>query len=191
MDSSFTIYRAGKGVNPSLQMEELQETPVKSTARMYICEVCGSDFIQKSHLTRHMRIHTTETFVCQLCSKPFSRRDKLNCHISRKHETIRDREHTYPCPECGKIFGRKFHLKRHKLLHKKTVNGQAVLDEMKCNAHLYQEQLELGKDVDNNLQEYDDIQEQSLSATHKQALEVYKQSPVQHANQNENVTLRL
>ena len=62
---------------------------------------------------------------------------------------------------------------------------------MKCNAHLYQEQLELGKDVDNNLQEYDDIQEQSLSPTHKQALEVYKQSRVQHANQNENVTLRL
>ena len=191
MDSSFTIYRAGNGVKPSLQMEELQETPVKSTGRMYICEVCGSDFIQKSHLTRHMRIHTKETFVCRLCSKPFSRRDKLNCHISRKHQTIGDRKHTYPCLECGKIFGRKFHLKRHKLMHKKTVNGQAVLDEMKCNAHLHKEQLELGKDVANNLQEYDDIPEQSLSATHKQALELYKQSRVQHANRYENVTLRL
>ena len=117
--------------------------------------------------------------------------DKINCHIGRKHQTIRDREHTYPCPECGKIFGRKFHLKRHKLLHKKTVNGQAVLDEMKCNAHLNKEQLELGKDVANNLQEYDDIPEQSLSATHIQALELYKQSRVQHANRYENVTLRL
>ena len=191
MDSSFTIYRAGKGVNPSLQMEELQETPVKSTGRMYICEVCGSDFIQKSHLTRHMRIHTKETFVCWLCSKPFSRRDKLNCHISRKHQTIRERKHTYPCLECGKIFGWKFHLKRHKLMHKKKVNGQAVLDEMKCNAHLYKEQVELGKDVANNLQEYDDIPEQSLSAKHKQALELYKQSRVQHAKRYENVTLRL
>ena len=66
-----------------------------------------------------------------------------------------------------------------------------MLDEMKCNVHLYKEQLELGKDVANNLQEYDDIPEQSHSATHKQALELYKQSRVQHANRYENVTLRL
>ena len=62
---------------------------------------------------------------------------------------------------------------------------------MKCNAHLYKEQLELGKDIANNLREYDDIPEQSLSATHKHALELYKQSRVQHANGYENVTLRL
>ena len=172
-------------------MEEFQEACVKSTAGMYICEVCGSDFIQKCHLTRHMRIHTEQTFVCQLCSKPFSRRDKLNCHISCKHQTIMNKEQTFPCPECGKLFGRKFHLKRHKLLHSKTVNGQAVLDEMKRNARLYKEQLELGKDVANNLQEYDDIPEQSLSATHKQALELYKQSRVQCPNRYESVTLRL
>ena len=89
-----------------------------------------------------------------------------------------NKEQTFPCPECGKLFGRKFHLKRHKLLHSKTVNGQAVLDEMKRNARLYKEQLELVKDVANYLQEYDDIPEQSLSATHKQALELYKQSRV-------------
>ena len=62
---------------------------------------------------------------------------------------------------------------------------------MKCNARLYKEELELGKDVANYLQEYDDIPEQSLSAIHKQALELYKQSRVQHANRYENVTLRL
>ena len=39
------IYRASKGANPSLQMEKLQEACAKSTARMYICEVCGSDWI--------------------------------------------------------------------------------------------------------------------------------------------------
>ena len=69
--------------------------------------------------------------------------------------------------------------------------GQSVLDGMKCNARLYREELELGKDVSNYLQEYDDIPEQSLSATHKQALELYEQIRVQHANRYENVTLRL
>ena len=62
---------------------------------------------------------------------------------------------------------------------------------MKCNARLYKEQLELGKDVANNLQEYDDIPEQSLSVTHKQALELYNQSCVQCPNRYESVTLRL
>ena len=45
---------------------------------------------------------------------------------------------------------------------------------MQCNARLYKEQLQLGKDVANNLQEYDDIPSLSLSTTHKQALELYK-----------------
>ena len=36
---------------------------------------------------------------------------------------------------------------------------------MKCNARLYKKQLEVGKDVANNLQEYDDIPERSLSDT--------------------------
>ena len=69
--------------------------------------------------------------------------------------------------------------------------GHPVLDGMKCNACLYKEELELGKDVSNYLQEYDDIPEQSLSVTHKQALELYKQIRVQHANRYENATLRL
>ena len=60
---------------------------------------------------------------------------------------------------------------------------------MQCR--LYQEQLKVGKDIANYLQEYDDIPEQSLSPTHKQALELYKQSRLQQPNWYENVTLRL
>ena len=65
------------------------------------------------------------------------------------------------------------------------------MDEMKSNARLYKEQVQLGKDVANNLQEYDAIPELSLSTTHKQALELYKQSRLQHPHHYENVTLRL
>ena len=159
----------------------------------FCCKECGLGFSQKCHLTRHMHIHAKETFVCDVCTKPFSRRGKLNCHIFHKHQTIVDKGHGYPCPQCRKIFSRKFNLARHKLLHtsiEKTNTGKAVLDEMKCNARLYKEQLQLGKDVANNLQEYDDIPELSLSTTHKQALELYKQSRLQHPHHYENVTLR-
>ena len=159
----------------------------------FCCKECGLGFSQKCHLTRHVHIHAKETFVCDVCSKPFSRRDKLSCHIVHKHQTIVDKGHGYPCPQCRKTFSRKFNLARHKLLHtsiEKTNTGKAVLDEMKCNARLYKEQLQLGKDVANNLQEYDDIPELSLSTTHKQALELYKQSRLQHPHHYENVTLR-
>ena len=74
------------------------------------------------------------------------------------------------------------------LMQKNT--RKAVLDEMQCNARLYKKQLQLGKEVANNLQEYDDIPSLSLSTTHKQALELYKQSRLHHPHHYENVTLR-
>ena len=43
----YYIYRVSKGVNPSRQMEELQEACVKSTARMYLCKVCDKSFTRK------------------------------------------------------------------------------------------------------------------------------------------------
>ena len=79
----------------------------------FCCKECGLGFSQKCHLTRHMHIHAKETFVCDVCTKPFSRRDKLSCHIVHKHQTIVDKGTGYPCPQCRKIFSRKFNLARH------------------------------------------------------------------------------
>ena len=42
----------------------------------YECEVCGSQFRQKGHLSRHMNIHMERVDVrCDVCGKEFHRMD--------------------------------------------------------------------------------------------------------------------
>ena len=160
----------------------------------YLCNECRVFFGQKCHLTRHFNLHAKEKHICHLCSKPFSRRDNLNRHITNKHKTM-NKEQGFPCPKCGKQFSRKFNLERHQTIHTLADRNNEpaenlLLDEMRCNAHLYKEHIALGKHVASNLQEYDDIPEQSLSVKHRQILELYKENRLQHRNRYENVTLK-
>ena len=175
----------------------MERATVRTSApKIYHCEVCKVSFGQKCHWTRHMGIHSNEKVICQWCSKLFSRRDKLNCHIVHKHQHNINKKQTFSCVQCGKQFSRKFTLKRHQILHtfsgrEREVAEQSLLDEMRRNAHLYEDQLKMGQDIASSLQEYDDIPEQSLSNEHRKALEVYKQSRLQQVNHYEIVTLRL
>ena len=107
----YYIYRASKGTNPSLQMEELQEAYVKSTARMYSCEVCDKSFSRKDNLSCHLLIHSEKKFQCHHCSKCYSRQDKLKVHQTRYHGG--ERQTTLQCAYCLKYFTRDYTMKRH------------------------------------------------------------------------------
>ena len=198
MDSSFTIYRAGKGVNPSLQMEELQETPVKSTGRMYICEVCDKSFSRKDNLSRHLLIHSEKKFQCHHCSKCYSQQGKLKIHQTRHHLDAKpiSSKNSLVCANCSKMFGRSFNFKRHMAVcKKKSVEAtksdmEAMMLEMTQAERQYRQKLEVGETVSTLLNSNEHLSEESLSNEYKKALKMYRQSQVQHVPVYEHATLK-
>jgi len=89
---------------------------VKKEEKTHICIDCGKCFGRKDHLTRHHLIHSGITFPCEICNSRFSRKDKVKDHMLKVHHPEKC-EKPYNCIHCGKLFGRKDHLRRHSITH--------------------------------------------------------------------------
>ena len=147
----YYVYRVSKGVNPTLQMEELQEACVKSTARMYLCKVCYRSFTRKDNLSRHMLNYSKKGFQCSHCSKCYSQQGKLKVHTVRHHIDVKpiSSKKSLVCAYCSKMFGWSFDFKHHK---KKSVEAsksdmEAMILEMTQAERQYRQKLEVGETV--------------------------------------------
>ena len=192
------IYKASKGPNPSLQMEELQEAPVKSTAGMYCCKVCDKSFSRKDNLSRHLLIHSEKNFQCHHCSKCYSQQGKLKIHQTRHHLDAKpiSSKNSLVCANCSKMFGRSFNFKHHMAVcKKKSVEAtksdmEAMMLEMTQAERQYRQKLEVGETVSTLLNSNEHLSEESLSNDYKKALKMYRQSQVQHVPVYEHATLK-
>ena len=86
---------------------------------LYICPICGKDFVYKNSLAIHLGTHqqqqqkqnitataaksevsgSTEGFTCHFCPKQFVFKSDLD-----KHENIHTKKRKYACDICSKVF---------------------------------------------------------------------------------------
>ncbi|KAL3043330.1 hypothetical protein OYC64_003240 [Pagothenia borchgrevinki] len=111
----------------------VQHMRIHTTQTQFSCPICSKEFAWRRYLTKHMDIH--KIYSCSVCSKKFTRRYQLKYHqcvgrqSSKPHQSKTENEvlvsndrcntaeKPYSCSECGKIFGHKHHLKRHRRSH--------------------------------------------------------------------------
>jgi uncharacterized Zn-finger protein len=90
-----------------------QISKAKAT-RMYECDKCGAEIVNKcalkSHVESHLPFENREKFVCELCEKIFTRLKSLRAHQQTVHEnkTLR-----YECSKCRIAFCQLSELKEH------------------------------------------------------------------------------
>lgn len=92
---------------------ELQEGEVDENGAItgLDCEVCGSRFLRKHHLERHIQnIHEGQRpWTCDQCGFSFHQKPNLERHIMTVHED----QKPFRCNVCDMAFGRKGVLKKH------------------------------------------------------------------------------
>lgn len=81
---------------------------------MYKCNVCPRQYVTKSRLNEHMKIHDGKNFVkCEECGKLYCSKKSLNLHKISAHSS----EKKFICQICGKAFLYKHHLNNHLISH--------------------------------------------------------------------------
>lgn len=83
-----------------------RSTENPSGSYSFQCRICGKSFQSFKSMSRHKRVHNK--YRCKQCNQCFKNDILLQKHNDERHSFFR-----YSCASCGKLFGRKFSLKRH------------------------------------------------------------------------------
>lgn len=89
----------------------------------YICTKCGKNLETWQELNAHKKTHAADDLSCPVCDKHFKEKASFTSHV-KSHKTIPSSPQCLVCAECGKVFGRMYHLKRHIATHRKATNGE-------------------------------------------------------------------
>ncbi|XP_021362484.1 zinc finger E-box-binding homeobox 2-like isoform X2 [Mizuhopecten yessoensis] len=81
----------------------------------YLCPKCDETFLLKSQLDKHLALHSPTSQSCKICNKTFANVYRLQRHMISHDESTDLRK--FKCPECGKAFKFKHHLKEHVRIH--------------------------------------------------------------------------
>lgn len=106
----FSCPVCGKGLNQKSNLTRHHK--IHTTEGPYKCGECGESFRMNRKLLRHQRTHVSEPFKCTECGRSFKQRSNLV-----RHQRIHTQEALYQCPECEKTFNQRGNLFRHRTIH--------------------------------------------------------------------------
>uniref|UniRef100_A0A4W6FXB4 C2H2-type domain-containing protein n=1 Tax=Lates calcarifer TaxID=8187 RepID=A0A4W6FXB4_LATCA len=84
---------------------------------------CGKNLSSWLELKAHKKTHAVEGLTCLSCDKQFKEKAALVSHL-KLHKKVQSSPRSLICGDCGKVFGRMYHLKRHIVTHRKATNGE-------------------------------------------------------------------
>ena len=112
-----TSFKLAKGLARHLQKQHSE----KGKEKRYKCEVCGSDYSEKSSLKAHQLKHlpggqeTKRPHQCATCGVSYACKSSLIRHMEVDHEGKNPVKHI--CPICGKEFRKTQNFKVHHRAH--------------------------------------------------------------------------
>ncbi|XP_054287657.1 zinc finger protein 649-like [Macrosteles quadrilineatus] len=88
--------------------------------RRHECLACGKKYVQKGHLTRHLKYEcgVDPQFACVYCKYKSKHKQTLEVHMALKHGqkidvSTESADRRHECFACGKKYVQKSHLTRH------------------------------------------------------------------------------
>lgn len=109
--------------------KQIQDNSLEVLKIQFECIMCHKLFARKTHLKRHMTIHTDErAFECIHCNKKFRRRDHLQNHLNT-HAQLR----TKKCDFCEYTSIRADNLRNHIRARHTEKESHSVKDVFTCS----------------------------------------------------------
>ncbi|XP_035027992.1 zinc finger protein 14-like [Hippoglossus stenolepis] len=90
----------------------------------YICSKCGKSSSSWLELKTHKKTHAGDGLKCLACDTQFKEKAALVSHL-KLHKKVHTNPRSLICGDCGKVFRRLYHLKRHIKTHRKAANSES------------------------------------------------------------------
>lgn len=85
--------------------------------RVYICDICGSDFRKRNELSDHHEEHLTcnqeGDFQCEVCNRMFNNARLFRIHKRMHYTTVK----SWTCKDCNKKYSSRNLLEEHMNMH--------------------------------------------------------------------------